>query len=100
MRAKRGDHICAIYSTDAELAQIAARFLADGLRNRERCWYVASGGEGERDRRSDAPFDAFCSAARIVENRIRPAAPSTVTPLHVSKLLFRHSDDSSRPRPK
>jgi hypothetical protein len=36
MRAKGGDHICAIYSTNAELARTAARFLAEGLRNRER----------------------------------------------------------------
>lgn len=47
MRAKRGDHICAIYSTATELAQTAARFLAEGLRNRDRCWYIASGAEGE-----------------------------------------------------
>src|SRR5690349_492062 len=44
-RFKRGDHICVIYSTPDELAQEAARFLADGLRNRERCWYVAAGTE-------------------------------------------------------
>jgi len=52
MRVKRGGHICAIYSTDAELAQTAARFLADGLSHRERCWYVASGNEDAQVRTS------------------------------------------------
>ena len=45
--AKRGDHICAIYSTAAELARTVARFLAEGLSHHERCWYVASGDEGQ-----------------------------------------------------
>lgn len=45
MGFKRGDHVCVVYSTTAELAQEAARFLADGLRRRERCWYVAAGHE-------------------------------------------------------
>jgi hypothetical protein len=35
-----GDHICAIYSSDDELAQIAAEFLAEGIRKSERCWYL------------------------------------------------------------
>ena len=47
MHAKRGDHICALYSTAAELARTVARFLAEGLSRHERCWYVASGDEGE-----------------------------------------------------
>lgn len=62
MRAKRGDHICAIYSTNAELAQTAARFLAEGLRNRERCWYVASGDEGEWVRASLAALHVDVNA--------------------------------------
>ena len=45
MRFKRGDHICSIYSTTAELGRTVGSFLADGLRRGERCWYVASGGE-------------------------------------------------------
>ena len=45
MRFNRGDHVCAIYSTPAELAQEAATFLAEGLRHRERCWYVAAANE-------------------------------------------------------
>jgi len=45
MAFKRGDHICAIYSTTDELTREVARFLAEGLRNRERSWYVGSGHE-------------------------------------------------------
>jgi hypothetical protein len=45
MPFKRGDHICAIYSTQEELTREVARFLAEGLRNRERSWYVGSGDE-------------------------------------------------------
>ena len=52
MSFNRGDHICAIYSTPAELALEVASFLAEGLRHRERCWYVASGNE----------TDAVCAA--------------------------------------
>lgn len=47
MRFERGDHICAIYSSTAELAREVARFLAAGLRSGERCWYVAAGSEME-----------------------------------------------------
>jgi hypothetical protein len=35
-----GDHICAIYSSDDQLARIVGDFLAEGLRNSERCWYL------------------------------------------------------------
>jgi len=35
-----GDHICAIYTSDDELARIAGEFLAEGLRKSERCWYL------------------------------------------------------------
>ncbi len=45
MPFKRGDHICAIYSTTEELTREVARFLAEGLRNRERSWYVGTGDE-------------------------------------------------------
>jgi two-component system, chemotaxis family, sensor kinase Cph1 len=40
-----GDHICAVYSGTAELARIGADFLVQGLKNQERCWYVATGDE-------------------------------------------------------
>ena len=45
MPFKPGDHVCAIYSTTRELIREVARFLAEGLRNREQCWYVGSGDE-------------------------------------------------------
>jgi len=47
MPFKRGDHVCAIYSTTEELTREVSRFLAEGLRNRERSWYVGSGDEME-----------------------------------------------------
>jgi two-component system, chemotaxis family, sensor kinase Cph1 len=40
-----GDHVCAIYSTTEELTREVARFLGEGLRNRERSWYVGRGDE-------------------------------------------------------
>src|SRR5262245_36640868 len=42
-----GDHICALYSSEQELAKLAANFLAEGLRRGERCWYVEAAAEGE-----------------------------------------------------
>jgi hypothetical protein len=45
MGFKRGDHICAVYSTTAELTREVADFLAEGLRSRQRCWYVGAGHE-------------------------------------------------------
>ena len=42
MPFKAGDHICGLYSTRAELVDAVAPFLAEGLQNGERCWYVAS----------------------------------------------------------
>lgn len=47
MGLKRGDHVCAMYTTRFELAHIAAEFLEDGLRRGQRCWYVAAGDESE-----------------------------------------------------
>ena len=35
-----GDHICAIYSSEEELAHIVGNFLAEGLQKSERCWYL------------------------------------------------------------
>ncbi len=45
MAFTRGDHVCALYSTTAELAREVASFLAEGLTRRERCWYGAAGNE-------------------------------------------------------
>lgn len=38
---QQGQHICAVYDTRDEQVAIAAAFVADGLRARERCLYVA-----------------------------------------------------------
>jgi hypothetical protein len=40
-----GDHVCAIYASEAELAETAGEFLADGLRRSERCWYLPAADE-------------------------------------------------------
>lgn len=45
MTARPGDHICALYDSDAQLTSIVAAFLAEGLARGERCWYVPSGSE-------------------------------------------------------
>jgi hypothetical protein len=42
-----GTHVCGLYSSRSELATLVATFLADGLRHRERCCYVAAGDEGD-----------------------------------------------------
>jgi hypothetical protein len=52
MGFKGGDHICAIYSTTAELTREVADFLAEGLRSRQRCWYVGAGHEMNGIRRA------------------------------------------------
>ena len=50
MRLQHGDHVCAMYTTTAELAHVVARFLRDGLEHGEQCWYVASGDETDEIR--------------------------------------------------
>jgi two-component system, chemotaxis family, sensor kinase Cph1 len=35
-----GDHVCAMYSSEDELASTVGDFLAEGLRQSERCWYL------------------------------------------------------------
>jgi len=40
-----GDHVCALYASDVELADIVGDFLAEGLRKSERCWYLPASDE-------------------------------------------------------
>ena len=42
---KRGDHICALYSTSSELADLVADYIVDGLRRGQRTWFITPGGE-------------------------------------------------------
>jgi MEDS: MEthanogen/methylotroph, DcmR Sensory domain len=48
-----GNHICALYDTPEEQVAIAVQYVADGLRLRERCLYVAD---------SEQALDEFCLA--------------------------------------
>lgn len=47
LNLKRGDHICAMYSTRTELAAIVADFIVDGLNRGERAWFITAGDEAE-----------------------------------------------------
>ena len=38
---RQGEHICALYDSPEEQRSVAAEYLADGLRIRQRCFYVA-----------------------------------------------------------
>lgn len=72
---KRGDHICFIYSTPAELAEVVAEFISDGLRHSHRCWYVAAGDESglvrAALRQHDVDVDAETQrgALRVIDGR-------------------------------
>ena len=35
-----GDHVCALYASEDELAGIVGEFLAEGLQRSEQCWYL------------------------------------------------------------
>ena len=86
MRFKRGDHICAIYSTTAELANEVAAFLAEGLRSRERCWYVAAGTEADsvraalRKRGVDVTAEARRGALKLISGDGAYAVHGTFNP--------------------
>jgi hypothetical protein len=72
-RLEPGDHVCAFYASDDELADAAADFIADGLRRRERCWYVPTGTEGSlvraalRRRDVDVTAESRSGALEIVQ---------------------------------
>jgi hypothetical protein len=55
----QGQHICALYETADEQLAVAVAYIADGLRQRERCLYVSS---------SDAMLNEF--ALRLRESGI------------------------------
>jgi hypothetical protein len=61
-----GDHVCAIYSSDEELADIVGDFLAEGLRKSERCWYLPA---ADNPRAVRAALDArHIDTAQAVES--------------------------------
>ena len=72
---KRGDHVCFIYSTPAELAEVVAEFISDGLRPRQRCWYVAAGNESGLVRAAlqqhhvDVDAETRRGALRVIDGR-------------------------------
>ena len=45
LNLKRGDHICALYSNTAELVDIVADYVVDGLRRSQRVWFITPGNE-------------------------------------------------------
>ena len=62
---KQGQHICSLYDTEDEQVTTAAQYIGDGLRQGERCLYVADGRDGfERFRQAlaDAGIDAVEAA--------------------------------------
>lgn len=73
MSFRRGDHVCAIYSTTVELVRVVATFLAEGLDRGERCWYVASASETPliraelRKRKIEVDSEVRRGALRFVE---------------------------------
>ena len=52
-----GDHVCVLYDTEEEQLTVAAAYVGEGLRNRERCLYVAG---------SDAALDRFVAMLSAV----------------------------------
>jgi len=71
---KPGDHVCAIYNNEDELARVVGDFLADGLRNSERCWYLPASEEAPavraalRARHLDTSREAKRGALNLLES--------------------------------
>jgi hypothetical protein len=62
---KQGDHICVLYESEDEQLAVAAEYLAHGLRQGERCLYVADSREA-LDRFRVALAEAGIDAAAMV----------------------------------
>jgi two-component system, chemotaxis family, sensor kinase Cph1 len=78
-----GDHVCAIYSSAEELAQIVGDFLAEGLRKSERCWYLPA---------SDDPA-AVRSALRVRHVETTRAEGRGALSILSSNAAYRVRDD-------
>jgi hypothetical protein len=74
-----GDHICAIYSSEQELARVVGDFLAEGLRKSERCWYLPA---------SDDP-DAVRAALEMREIDTRRAEDRSALSILSSTAAYR-----------
>jgi hypothetical protein len=69
-----GDHVCALYSSENELADIVGTFLAEGLHKSERCWYLPASDDPNavraalRRRQVDATLAAERGALSILSS--------------------------------
>ena len=101
MRLNPGDHICAIYRTDEELADVVAPYLAEGLRRKERCWFLPGPGGGpavrkglaahgidaEAEARRGALVIADSSAAYVVRGNFDPEETMAVFSAAIENAL-------------
>lgn len=67
---RHGDHICCLFDTDQEHLDVAARYIADGLHQREHCLYCGWSAEvlrGFRERlaREGVDVDAMVNAGAL-----------------------------------
>jgi two-component system, chemotaxis family, sensor kinase Cph1 len=89
-----GDHACVIYSTRAELVGTVTVYLADGLRDREQCWYATASADELSDVRAAlraANIDVAASekgeALRLVSAKDLYLADGTFDPEHMLQRL-------------
>lgn len=75
-----GDHVCAIYDGDDQLAHIVGEFLAEGLRKSERCWYLPASDSPEalRAALNTHHIDPTRAAERGALNILSPNAAYSV----------------------
>lgn len=90
---KRGDHVCFIYSTPAELGDVVAGFIEDGLRRSQRCWYVAAGDESAlvqaalRARRIDVGAETRRGALKVIDGSGAYLIRGSFDPEHSIKVF-------------
>jgi hypothetical protein len=89
-----GDHACVIYSTRAELVGAVTVYLADGLRDREQCWYATASDDELSDVRAalraaniDVAASEKSEALRLVSATDLYLADGTFDPEHMLRRL-------------